>query len=281
MHGRSSMPHPLAYLAILTPLAACATTNDVAVELAPDLVSSIDGRLAVHVLALSDRDPVGGDKIEVSLDYKDRNGTAHVIEPLTGNIDDNGAFEGTFEGLKWDGSGTVTAGAVASVAVACVTNTYGVSATVSGLQGTGLVLQNNGAQDKAVAANGTVTFPSQLSGTPYAITVLTQPSAPVQACFVVGGTGTVAGAPVAAQVSCHPPARTATPSAPIWSGTKARPRISMPGSRTISTRMRCSSPGCPRSARWRCTRASTAAAATGPATRTCSATRWSSIRRPP
>ena len=103
------MQHPLAYLAILAPLAACATTNDVAVELAPDLVSSIDGRLSVHVLALSDRDPVGGDKIEVSLDYTDRNGTAHVIAPLAGSIDDNGAFEGTFEGLKWDGSGTVTA----------------------------------------------------------------------------------------------------------------------------------------------------------------------------
>lgn len=109
VHARFRMPHPLAYLAILTPLAACATTNDVAIELAPDLVSSIDGRLAVHVLALSDRDPVGGDKIEVSLDYKDRNGTAHAIDPLTGSIDDNGAFEGTFEGLKWDGSGTVTA----------------------------------------------------------------------------------------------------------------------------------------------------------------------------
>lgn len=103
------MQHPLAYLAILAPLAACATTNDVAVDLAPDLISSIDGRLGVHVLALSDRDPVGGDKIEVSVDYKDRNGTAHAIDPIAGSIDDNGAFEGTFEGLKWDGSGTVTA----------------------------------------------------------------------------------------------------------------------------------------------------------------------------
>jgi hypothetical protein len=99
----------LACLAILAPLGACATTNDVAIELAPDLISSIDGRLAVHVLALSDRDPVADDKIDVTVDYTDRNGTAHAIDPLTGKMDANGAFEGTFEGLKWDGTGTVTA----------------------------------------------------------------------------------------------------------------------------------------------------------------------------
>lgn len=104
-----SMHHSLACLAILAPFAGCATTNDVAVELAPDLISSIDGTLSVHALALSDRDPVGGDKIDVTVEYTDRNGTAHPIDPLTGSIDDNGAFEGAFTGLKWDGTGTVTA----------------------------------------------------------------------------------------------------------------------------------------------------------------------------
>jgi len=47
-------------------------------------------------------------------------------------------------------------------------------------------------------------FASQLSGTPYAITVRTQPSNPVQACFVQAGSGTVAGAGVAASVICAP-----------------------------------------------------------------------------
>lgn len=94
---------------MFAPLAACATTNDVAIDLAPDLISSIDGTLTVRALALSDRDPVGGDKIDLAVDFKDRNGTVHMVAPISGTTDDNGAFEGVFEGLIWDGSGTVTA----------------------------------------------------------------------------------------------------------------------------------------------------------------------------
>jgi hypothetical protein len=94
---------------LLAPLAACATTNDVAVELAPDLISSIDGTLMVRALALSDRDPVSGDKIDLTIDYTDRNGTDHPIAGISGSTDSNGAFEGTFSGLTWDGTGTVTA----------------------------------------------------------------------------------------------------------------------------------------------------------------------------
>lgn len=74
---------------------------------------------------------------------------------------------------------------------------YSVSATVSGLDGTGLVLQYNGAGDIAVTANGTVTFASaQASGTAYAVTVQTQPSGPAQTCTVNGGAGTIAQANV-------------------------------------------------------------------------------------
>ena len=66
--------------------------------------------------------------------------------------------------------------------------TYSVSATVSGLNGTGLVLQNNGGGDITVTANGTVTFAStQASGTAYAVTVLTQPPGTAQTCTVAGG----------------------------------------------------------------------------------------------
>ena len=39
--------------------------------------------------------------------------------------------------------------------------TYTVSATVTGLDADGLVLQNNGGNDLAVASDGTVTFPGQ------------------------------------------------------------------------------------------------------------------------
>jgi hypothetical protein len=75
--------------------------------------------------------------------------------------------------------------------------TYSVSATVSGLNGTGLVLQNNGGGDITVTANGTVTFASTFqSGSAYAVTVATQPSSPDQTCTVTNSSGTIAQANV-------------------------------------------------------------------------------------
>ena len=58
---------------------------------------------------MSGRNLHGGDKVDVSVDYTDRNGTAHMISPLAGTVDDNGEFKGSFEGLQWDGTGTITA----------------------------------------------------------------------------------------------------------------------------------------------------------------------------
>lgn len=68
--------------------------------------------------------------------------------------------------------------------------TYSVGGTVSGLSGTGLVLQNNGRSDLAITANGGFSFATaQASGTGYAVTVKTQPTG--QECVVANGTGTV------------------------------------------------------------------------------------------
>jgi alpha-tubulin suppressor-like RCC1 family protein len=77
------------------------------------------------------------------------------------------------------------------------TPTYTVSATVSGLNGSGLVLQDNGADDRAVAANGGVTFSTALaSGAAYNVSVKTQPSNPAQNCSVANGSGAVGSANV-------------------------------------------------------------------------------------
>jgi hypothetical protein len=74
---------------------------------------------------------------------------------------------------------------------------YSVSATVSGLNGTGLVLQNNGGGDITVTANGSVIFAAtQLSGDAYAVSVQTQPSSPDQTCAVTNGSGAIAQANV-------------------------------------------------------------------------------------
>jgi hypothetical protein len=75
--------------------------------------------------------------------------------------------------------------------------TYSVGGTVSGLAGTGLVLQNNGGDNLAVTASGTFTFAKKLtSGAPYAVTILTQPTSPAQTCTLANATGTIAAANV-------------------------------------------------------------------------------------
>jgi subtilisin family serine protease/subtilisin-like proprotein convertase family protein len=91
-----------------------------------------------------------------------------------------------------NGSGTVGSANVAGISVSCTTNSFTIGGTVSGLFGTGLVLQNNGGNDLAIGANGAFTFTTAiLSGATYAVTVLTQPSGPVQSCVATGGSGTV------------------------------------------------------------------------------------------
>src|SRR4051812_9154217 len=73
--------------------------------------------------------------------------------------------------------------------------TYTISVTVSGLNGSGMVLQNNAGNNLAVASNGLKTFAAGLSsGAGYAVTLLTAPSAPAQTCTLTNATGTVAAA---------------------------------------------------------------------------------------
>ena len=95
-------------------------------------------------------------------------------------------------------SGTIATANVTNVAVTCVdvvVPTYSVGGNVSGLTGTGLVLQNNGVDTLAVAADGTFVFVTELEiGVAYAVTVSTQPTG--QTCSVTNGTGTIADAAV-------------------------------------------------------------------------------------
>jgi len=98
------------------------------------------------------------------------------------------------------GSGTVSAANVSNVAVACTNNapnTFSVGGTVSGLTGTGLILQDNGGDDLPVSASGNFTFATMVAtGGAYAVTVKTQPSSPAQTCVVTSGSGTVGAANV-------------------------------------------------------------------------------------
>lgn len=86
--------------------------------------------------------------------------------------------------------------------------TYTIGGTVSGLFGTGLVLQNNSGDNLAVSANGGFTFTTSLAdGLGYAVTILTQPSGPTQSCNVLrNGSGTIGSANVGnVVVDCNAP----------------------------------------------------------------------------
>jgi large repetitive protein len=96
------------------------------------------------------------------------------------------------------GAGTIGTANVTSVAVTCVTSTFTVGGTLTGLaSGASVVLQNNGGSNLTLAANGPFTFTTRIaSGSAYSVTVLTQPANPSQTCTVTAGTGTVASANV-------------------------------------------------------------------------------------
>jgi len=94
------------------------------------------------------------------------------------------------------GAGSIAAVDITTVVVTCTTNTYAIGGTAVGLRGSGLVLQDNGADNLTVmpqdAGNTTFTFPTKVaSGGSYSVSVLAQPSTPVQTCTVTAPTGTV------------------------------------------------------------------------------------------
>lgn len=83
-------------------------------------------------------------------------------------------------------------------------NTFPVGGTVSGLKGTGLILQNNGGDDLAIGQDGPFQFGTSLAnGGTYTVTIKAQPQSPPQTCAVSGGTGSVASASVTSvRVNC-------------------------------------------------------------------------------
>ena len=90
-------------------------------------------------------------------------------------------------------TGTVTSADISDITINCVTNTYTIGGTVTGLTSAGLVLLNNG-ESLSVAVDGSFTFITDaLDLSSYAVTVSTQPLNPEQTCRVTNGTGSLAG----------------------------------------------------------------------------------------
>ena len=97
-----------------------------------------------------------------------------------------------------NGSGTNITANITNVTVTCVTDvvpTYSVGGTVSGLTGSVTLYEDTSAEDLALSTNGSFAFATeQVDGTPYAVTVLAQPTG--QTCSVTNGSGTITTADV-------------------------------------------------------------------------------------
>lgn len=83
------------------------------------------------------------------------------------------------------------------------TGPFTIGGSVTGLTGTGLVLQDNGGDDLTVSASGTFTFATTIAANgAYSVTVLTQPTNPTQTCTVANGSGTAAANVTNVAVTC-------------------------------------------------------------------------------
>ncbi|MGP8154127.1 MAG: beta-propeller fold lactonase family protein [Smithella sp.] len=95
---------------------------------------------------------------------------------------------------------TVWAVGLVAILASCGTSpgyNYTISGTVSGMIGSGLVLQDNGGDDQTISVNGAFAFATALtSGTAYSVTIKTHPTNPSQTCVVSNGSGTISGSPV-------------------------------------------------------------------------------------
>jgi hypothetical protein len=88
--------------------------------------------------------------------------------------------------------GTIGNSNVGNVVVSCSTADFTVGGTVNDLEGSGLVLRNNGGDELTIDGSGPFHFDTALpSGSRYDVKIAQQPGNPNQTCSVQNGTGTV------------------------------------------------------------------------------------------
>lgn len=82
------------------------------VALAPEVISSESGVLAVEATVLDGNNQLKDWTVKLHADYTDRNGMAHMLDDVAGKSDGTGRVLGSFAGLKWEGAGMLTASVV-------------------------------------------------------------------------------------------------------------------------------------------------------------------------
>jgi 6-phosphogluconolactonase len=102
------------------------------------------------------------------------------------------------------GQSTTSTLSVGSTSVQWSVTSMPLGGAITGVAGTGLVLQDNLGDTVTVAAgSSTFGFSSMISnGQPYSITVMTAPTSPLQSCAVVNGSGTVGATQAPITVAC-------------------------------------------------------------------------------
>ena len=98
----------------------------------------------------------------------------------------------------------VTSGSAASTPGSS-SGPFNIGGVITGLASgsTGLVLQDNAADDLTIVGNGTFTFKTTVaSGKPYNVSVFAPPSSPPQTCTVATGSGTAIANVTNVQITC-------------------------------------------------------------------------------
>ncbi len=94
-------------------------------------------------------------------------------------------------------AGQIGGADVENVQVSCLTDYYSVGGEVSGLEGTGLILELNNAQPLPIDLDGPFVFPAALvGGSAYLVTIVGSPVGPAQTCTLANAGGYLNGEPV-------------------------------------------------------------------------------------
>jgi len=92
-------------------------------------------------------------------------------------------------------TGTIAGNDVTDLEVNCTTHQYSIGGTVVGLHsGNNLVIQNNNGDDLMISSDGDFDFATPIDDLqPYNVTILNQPTNPIQNCELSSNTGNVSG----------------------------------------------------------------------------------------
>jgi len=167
------------------------------------------------------------DSYTVSVTVSSLDGTGLVLQNNEGDnldIESNGTFNfstGVIDGGSYsvsvyanptslsqtctvtNGSGSISSANVTNVEISCTTDSFAVGGSVSGLTGSGLVLDVNDGS-VPISSNGAFTLGSMTDGNIYLVQIKSQPTSPDQKCSVSNGSGTLSGAEVTnIEINCE------------------------------------------------------------------------------